>query len=137
MAIVKIGLIHVALVALVALELFHVLVRVIDAFAALFLHDFAKRGIHVFRHAARIAAHEEMRVVGFEPFPYFRGVLHHPVLHVNLVRLIARPRAIESCQNAIALEAIEIFPIGVVATLSLRAEEEPVLAFCADGLSIL
>ena len=53
------------------------------------------------------------------------------MLDVDLVRLIARPGAIESGQNSVAFHLLEIFLVGVIAFFALCAEEEPVFSFCS------
>ena len=57
----------------------------VDAFAAVLLHNFAQCSIDVLRHAARVTAHEEVRPFGVEPFPDLGRVFHHPVLHVDFL----------------------------------------------------
>src|SRR5713101_1841519 len=131
------ALIHVALVALVALEFLDVRVGLIDRFAALCLHDFAQRGIDILGHSARVTANKKLRTLGIDPFPDFRRVLENTVLDVNLMGLIARPRTIEPRENAFALESIEVFLVGIIAFLPLRSEEEPVFSFCTESHSFL
>src|SRR5207249_6593022 len=104
--------------------------------AAFLLDDLTQRGIHVFRHSTGISTYEKMRAI-LEPSPDFNRVFHHAVLHVNLMGLIPRPGTIESRENAIALELIEILFVGVVAFLSSRSEEKPVFSFRAECLSFL
>ena len=84
-----IHLVHVALIAFVALQLFDVFVRHILDFAARFLDDFASRGIDIHDHAPGIAAHEKMRAFAVHPLPNLRRTVQHFVLHVRFVRLIA------------------------------------------------
>ena len=81
-------LVHIALVAFIALELFNVFVGLFEAFTAMFLHNFAQCGIDILGHAARVAAHEEVRTFRVEPLPNLGGVVPHPVLHVNFLGLI-------------------------------------------------
>src|SRR5437879_12943928 len=59
------------------------------------------------------------------------------MLNLNFVRLIARPRAIQSRQKAVACETFPIFFVGVIALLALRSEEEPVFSFRAESLPLL
>ena len=101
------------------------------------LNNFAERGIHILGHSFRIAANKKLRAVAVEPFPNFSGVIEHLVLNVNFVRLIARPCAIEPCQNAIANEFFPIFFVGVIAFLALRAEKQPGFSLRPGPLSIL
>src|SRR6266478_1567545 len=131
------ALIHVALVTLVGLELLDVGVRVIDRLTALLLNDFAKRGIDILGHSARVAANIKLCALGIDPFPDFRRALQNTVLDVNLMGLIARPGTIESCENAVAFESMEILFIGVVAFLPLCSEEEPIFPFRSERLSFL
>src|SRR5213595_381136 len=129
--------IHVALVALVVLKLLDVGVRFVHRLAALFLDDLAQRSIDIFRHASRVAANKKLGAFAVDPFPDFGGVFEHLVLDVNFMRLIARPRAIESRQKAFAGENFPVFLIGVIALLTLRPIEEPVFSFCAGSSSLL
>src|SRR5216683_6920686 len=131
------ALIHVALVALVALEFLDVRVGLIDRFGALLLHDFAQRGIDILGHSARVPANKKLRTLGIDPFPDFRRVLENTVLDVNLMGLIARPGTIESCENAVAFESIEVVLVGIVAFLPLCSEEEPIFPFRSERLSFL
>src|SRR5438132_13709551 len=130
-------LIHVALVAFVGFELLDVSVRFVYGFAALFLDDLSQRSIDIFGHTSRVAAHEKLRTVVVDPFPNLSGVFQHLMLNVNFVRLIARPRAIQSRQKAVACETFPVFFVGVIALLALRSDEEPVFSFRADSLSLL
>src|SRR5215469_7573991 len=61
--------IDVPLVAFVRLQLLDVLVSLFFSLAALFLNDFAERGIHVLGHAPRVATYEKVRALDIEPFP--------------------------------------------------------------------
>ena len=82
-------LIHVALVTLVALEFLNVFIGLINAFTALLLYDFSQDRIDILRHSLRVAAHEEMRALGVEPFPNLSGIVVYPMLDINLLGLIA------------------------------------------------
>jgi hypothetical protein len=95
-------LIDVAFVAFVALELFDVFARLLDGLAAPFENDLAQRGIHILGHPARVAANEKLPAFAIDPFPNFRRVLQHAVLHINLMGLVARPGAVESREKAVA-----------------------------------
>src|SRR5947208_12552134 len=130
-------LIYVALVAFIALKLFNVFVRFVDAFAAVLLHNFAQRSIDILRHPARVAAHEKVCALGVEPFPNLGSVFQHAVLHVNFFALIAGPGAIESCESSLSLVGLELVPIGKIAALVLRPEEEPVFPLCSGCFSLL
>ena len=81
--------VHIALVTLVALELLHVFIGLINAFTALVLHDFSQRRIDILGHSLRVAAHEKVGTLGIEPFPNLSGIVVHPVLDIILLRLIA------------------------------------------------
>src|SRR6516162_5842235 len=81
--------IHVALISFVRLELFDVLVRLLLGLAALLLNDFPQRCIDVLGHAPCVAAYEEVRAFGIEPFPDLSRVFQHFVLHVRFVCLVA------------------------------------------------
>src|SRR2546427_83444 len=71
-------LIHIALVALIALEFLNVFIGLFDALAALLLHDFAQSSIDVFGHPARVATHKKVRAFGVDPIPNFSGIFLHP-----------------------------------------------------------
>ena len=62
-------LVHVALVAFIALQPFDVFVRLLFAFASLFLNNLAQGRIDVLGHAPRITANEEVRTLRLHPFP--------------------------------------------------------------------
>src|SRR5260370_41539217 len=96
-------LIHVALVAFLALELFDVFVRLPFGFGALLLDDFAQGRIHIFGHAAGVAAYENMRAFSVEPFPNLSRIFQHFVLDVRLASLVARPRAIAAREKPVTL----------------------------------
>src|SRR5205807_7970409 len=106
-------LIHVALVTLFVLQFLDVVVGRRHIFAALFLDDLAQRRIDILGHPARVAADKKLRAFAVDPFPNLARVLQHEVLDIDLVSLIARPGAIESGENAIALEASPILFVGV------------------------
>src|SRR5207302_6347007 len=80
---------------------------------------------------------EKLRTDVVEPFQNLRCVYQQLMLNVNFVRLIARPRAIESRQKPVACETFPIFFVGVIALLALRSEEEPVFSFRAESLPLL
>ena len=82
-------LIHIALVALVALEFLDVFVGLLDRFAALLLHNFPQCPIDVLGHTACIAANEKVRALGIKPLPNFGRIFRHFVLNIDLLRLIA------------------------------------------------
>jgi hypothetical protein len=82
-------LVHIALVTLVALELLNVFIGLINAFTTLLLYDFAKYRIDILCHSLRVAAHEKMGAFSVEPFPNLSSILPHPMLDINLLRLIA------------------------------------------------
>ena len=81
--------IHIPLIPLLILQLLNVFVGLLNAFAALLLNDLAQRRIDVLCHPARIAAHKKVCALGIDPFPNFRGVFGHLVLHVDLLGLVA------------------------------------------------
>src|SRR5438876_1619376 len=70
-------LIHIALVAFLILEFLNVFIGLLDALAALLVHDFAQRSIDVLGHPTRIAAHEKVSALGVDPIPNFSSVLRH------------------------------------------------------------
>src|ERR1051326_2541785 len=82
-------LVDVALVTLIALQLLDVLVRFSHGFAAVFLHDPAKRRVDILGHASCIAANKKLCALCIEPAPDFRRILQHAVLDINLMGLIA------------------------------------------------
>src|SRR6266487_193850 len=131
------ALIHIALVTLVALELLDVFIRLINAFTALLLYDFAQHSIDILRHSLRVAAHKKMGALGVEPFPNLSGIVLHPMLDINLPGLIARPCAIETCEKPFFLECLEFLAVGKIALLMLRSEKEPVLSLCSRRLAFL
>src|SRR5438552_3942379 len=130
-------LIHIALVPLVTYEFFNVFIGFLGAFAAFFADNFAQRRIDILGHAARIAAHEKMRALRVGPLPNLRGVFLHPVLDVNFLGLIARPRAIEPCQNSLLQIRLEFISVSKIALLVLRSEKKPVFSFRPDRFSLL
>src|SRR6266487_1760874 len=81
--------IDISFVSLLVLQFFYIFVGFIDAFAALFPHDFAQRRIHILGHSARVAAHEEICAFLINPFPNLMGVLRHSMLDIDLLGLIA------------------------------------------------
>jgi len=95
-----------------------------------------KGGIHVFGHAACIAANVEMSSL-FEPIPKLLGILDHAMLHVDLEILVPRKSGIEPSQHTFALVRFEFFLIEKVAARLLGAKEEPIAAFCACRLPFL
>ena len=103
----------------------------------MFLDDLAQRGIDILGHTACVAADKKLRAFAVDPFPNLARILEHEVLDINLVSLIARPRAIEPGENAVALEASPILFVGVVAGLALRSVEEPVFSLRAERLALL
>ena len=82
-------LVHIPLVTLVALEFLNVFIGLLNALAAVLLNDFAQRCIDVFGHPACIATHEKVGAVGVDPFPNLGGIFRHPMLDIDLLRLIA------------------------------------------------
>ncbi len=130
-------LIHIALVTLVALELLNVFVGLINALTALLLYDFSQ-GSHrhplpfASRRRTRKSAHPRCRSISkFRPrSPSF-------VLDVDLLGLIARPGAIESCERSFLQIDLEFVSIRKIAALVLCAEEEPVFTFGPRRLSLL
>src|SRR4051812_3003793 len=129
--------IDVAFVTLLVLEFLYVLVSAFHSLAALFLNNLSQGRVDILGHAPGIAADIEIGAFAIEPFPNLGCIREHFVLHVDLVCLIARPRAIEPRQKSIARETRPIFLVGVIAHLALRTEEEPVLPFRAERLPLL
>ena len=72
-----------------------------------------------------------------EPFPELARRAHHPILHINFVRLIARECRVESRQNSVGQEFLEVRLVEEIAFLALRAEEKPRLAARPDRLPFL
>ena len=80
--------IHIPLITLLVFQFFNVFVRLLNAFAAVLLNDFAQRSVDVFGHSARIAAHEKVRALAVDPFPNFGGIFRHFVLHIDFLGLV-------------------------------------------------
>src|SRR3954454_19791541 len=78
--------IHIPLVALLALQFLDVFVCLIDALAALLLHNVSQDCIHVFGHASCITAHEKLAALSVDPFPDLSRILSQLVLYIDLVR---------------------------------------------------
>src|SRR6266699_503969 len=91
----------------------------------------------VLRHLIHIALVPLVTFEFFNVFIGFLGVFLHPVLDVNLLGLIARPRAIEPCQNSLLQIRLEFISVSKIALLVLRSEEEPVFSFRPDRFSLL
>src|SRR5438045_2027376 len=83
------SLVHIPLVALLAFQLLDVLVRLIDALAALLLDNLAQGRINILGHATRVAAHEKLRALGIDPFPDLGRIVSQLVLDIDFVNLIA------------------------------------------------
>jgi hypothetical protein len=92
--------------------------------------------IHILGNAACVTANVEMSSL-FEPIPELFCILDHAMLHVDLEILIPRKRGIEPSQHTIALIRFEFFLVEEVAARFLRAEEEPIAAFCAGRFPFL
>src|SRR5687768_6302757 len=80
-------LVNVALVALIALQLLDVLVRLLFTLAALFLENCSQRGIDILGHAPGVATNEELRALGLHPLPNLRGIFEHLMLDVRFAFL--------------------------------------------------
>src|SRR5262249_32185505 len=132
-----IPLIHIALITLMVLELLNVFVGLIGTLATLLLYDFAQHRIDIFCHSLRVAADKKVGALGVEPFPNLRGIVLHPVLDVNFLSLIPRPRAIEPREKPVLLKGLEFFAVSKIASLMLRSEEEPVLPLCPGRFAFL
>ena len=78
-----------------------------------------------------------MRAFALHPFPNLSRVFHHPILDVNFLVLIARPRQVEAGKEAVLLHLFEFFPVKIIAGRFLRSKKQPVLSFRPDGLSFL
>ncbi len=94
-------------------------------------------GVDVLGHAGGVAADVEVGA-RFQPGEEFGGVFLHPVLDVDLCRLVAGegdirggPRQPAVCQR------VQLLPVEEVAGGLLVAEEEPVLAVGAGGVAFL
>src|SRR5207247_6345794 len=128
--------INVALVALVLLEHGHVSGGFLGALAAGGLDDLMKRGVHILGHAACVAADEGAAAL-LQPRVKFLRMLQHPVLYVNFLRLIARPRKVQAREQAVVLERFNLFAVEKVRRGFLIAEEEPVPALRPNGARLL
>ena len=78
-----------------------------------------------------------MGTLGVEPFPNLGGIVVHPMLDINLLGLIARPGAIEPCEEPFLLKRLEFFAVSKIAPLMLRPEQKPVLPVCPCRLAFL
>ena len=87
----------------------------------------AQRRIHVPRHAGRIAADVEMRPL-LQPAPQVGGRLQHAVLHVQLVRLVARERGIQPRQRPILVPRCQFCFVQKIRGAVAFAEDQPGLA---------
>src|SRR5437763_16310357 len=65
-------LIHVTLVTLVAFELIDGLIRLINGFTALLLHDLSQHRIDSLRHSRRAGAHGKVGALGVDAYPNLR-----------------------------------------------------------------
>ncbi|CAK0117384.1 Uncharacterised protein [Burkholderia pseudomallei] len=87
--------------------------------------DRLQRRVDVLRHARRVAAHVEMRAL-LEPCPQRRPLLEHAVLHVDLLRLVARERDIEPREEAVRAHLRELVAVIEIGVRVLLAEEQPI-----------
>src|SRR5579872_6548705 len=87
-------------------------------------HMFERR-VDVSCHPVCVAANVEMRTF-FEPCPQLRTLLAHAVLHVDLLRLIARESDIEAGQQTAVAHRFQFVSIVEIRGRMLLAEEQPV-----------
>jgi len=98
--------------------------------------DGLQRRIDILRHPRGVAAHVEVRAL-LEPGEQLGAVLAHPVLHVDLVGLIAREREIEPRQEAAVAHRGQFVAIVEVGLRMLFAEEQPVASARAARLPLV
>ena len=97
--------IHVALVAFFVAEFLDVIGRLLKRAPAGGLNHLVQRGLDIRSHALGVAANVNVRT-GLEPRPEFPGGFEHPVLHVNLFRLVARKGGVQPRQMAAGATAL-------------------------------
>ena len=102
----------------------------------MFLDDFSKRRVDILRHPFGIAADEKFRAF-LEPFPDLGGVFLHPVLHINLLGLIARQGGIDAREVSFFFERREIVAVEIIRVFALRAEKEPRFSARPDRFAFL
>ena len=89
--------------------------------------DLSECMINIVSHPLGVAANVEIGAF-FQPVPEFPGTFEHPVLHVDLLGLVARERQVEPGQNTGRLKRVQFLLVKVVSGTALVAEEQPVLA---------
>src|SRR5690349_2173607 len=97
--------IHVALVALVPLQVLQVFGGTLGCEAALLGDDFGECLMHVARHSLGVAANVEMRAF-LQPRIEVARPLLHPMLHVDLSGLVTRERHVHARQHAVLQELL-------------------------------
>ncbi len=109
---------------------------VFGAYAGLLLQDAGQRLMHRRGHAVGIAADIDRRAVA-DPAIDIRGLLAQPVLHVDLLGLIARKRHIHAREHAVLQPALPFGLIQEVLGKAAVAKEQPALAARAGLLTLL
>lgn len=105
--------------------------------SAVRFEDFDQRGFDVLRHALGVPADVEIRAFVVEPFPDFGAGFADFVLNVNLVILVAGPRAVEPREQPVRERLFPFRLIKEVRLDALVAEEEPVFALGAFRRAVL
>ena len=106
------------------------------AILAAFAKNLLQRGVYVLRHRVGVAAHVD------------RGTLLHPrieiapripqrVLHVALLRLVARERHVEPRQHAALQQVLPFELVQEVVRVVAMAEHQPVPTARPDGIALL
>ena len=135
-ATLALGSIHVAQIALVGLHQCHVDVfrGGFGAEAAVVAGDVDERVVNVLRHAMRVATDVEVGAA-LQPCPDFLRVFEHPVLDVNLLRLVAGERGVQAGEHAVLLPRVELGFVEEVGGAMLLAEEKPVASLGSGAAS--
>src|SRR5690606_14679830 len=128
-------LVNVALVALRLPARVEVFARLILGPPAGRPDDRQQLPFDVGRHPLLVAADEQLGAV-LEPGPDVARLLAHAVLHVDLLRLIAREGEVQA-QEAVALPRRQFLFVEELRGAVLFAEEEPVAPGRADRLPLL
>src|SRR5688500_2022626 len=123
--------VNVPLVSLFPFELLHVIRGGVLTHGAVDFHDLVEGGIDIFRHPFGVAANVEMRSV-LEPRPEFCTVRVHPMLHINLLGLIARKRRRQRLEMPVALHGLELVAIEKIGSGALFTKKKPAAPACTD-----
>jgi hypothetical protein len=125
-------------VALVAFLLFHVgevFGCVVEGAVRAASDDVEEGCFYVLGHTGGVTADVEVGAV-LEPLVELLAALLHTVLDVDFAGLVAGEGGVEAGEDAVFLHGQELLFVEKVHGFALFAEEEPVVAFLAGGLTL-